>query len=40
MLGQQFDQAGIVRQYIDRPRLDFLQHARVEILDLEGHAPC
>lgn len=37
MLSKKLDKAGVVRQDIDRPRLDLGEHALVEVLDLERY---
>ena len=37
MKGQKFDQASVVRQNIDRPRLDLSQDTLMEVVDLIGH---
>ena len=38
MLGQKLNQASVVRQNVDRPRLDLCQNALMEVVDLIGHA--
>jgi len=37
VLDQEFDQPCVVRDYIDRPRLDLGQDSWVEVLDCVGH---
>jgi len=39
VFNEKFDQARIVSKDIDGPRLDLMEHALVEVLDLVGHAP-
>ena len=38
MLCQQFNQASVVRQHVDRPGLDLCQNALMEVVDPIGHA--
>lgn len=37
MFSEKFDQASIVSNYVDGPRLDLMEHALVKVLDLVGH---
>lgn len=37
VLGQEFDQARVVREDVHGPRLNLVKHPLVEVLDLEGH---
>ena len=37
VLGKQIDQPGEVRDDVNRPRLDLVEHTAMEVLDLVGH---
>ncbi len=39
MFPQKLDQSSIIRQDIDRPRLNFGKHSLMEVLDLKHHEP-